>query len=567
MPSDNTQINSGSGDTIRDIYRAATSAKTQVVLIDTGGGDSGTETIVSPTVGLSSNLVSSTFTFSALAANSTTSQLAMGASFTGTVEAIPNQVVISILLITDQPWRYTIYEYIDSAGDFTSAGVPVTYTGPGGVNGGLNVAFPANGNYFQGVLQNLGGATTLLNLNVAYGSLLQPKNNLGNLPVSIADVGGVAGGSLNVTTGANSLTTDLPTQAAQTNDGSLSVFLSGNPLGPMAGVDFLEQLTDDASGLNLNVKIANQQKIDVLANGGVVLTDCQGPWLMTSGQVLILDTAGYNTACVSSVAGAVTPLVSNSLSAGTFYAVGSLSIMSAQGTASNAFGSTISSYLPLQFRYLKLTMATATGNSAVVYLRNVISGTYSNVNLQTINGGTAASGGVNYTLGVGGTAAEGAAVATNPIPAAGRSRTAALAAISAGDVITHTMSSGGALVNFPYSVPDVTLSATSGTSALATATATQIFAANASFRNYITGIQVYNSSATVATTVTIVDAAGPTVLWCGYCPAATASVAITPLAIDFPTPLRNIAVNTALQIQCGTTGASVYWNAQGFTAP
>lgn len=45
-----------------------------------------------------------------------------------------------------------------------------------------------------------------------------------------------------------------------------------------------------------------------------------------------------------------------------------------------------------------------------------------------------------------------------------------------------------------------------------------------------------------------------------------AALPVVPLNIVFPTPLRGTAA-AAINIQLGTTGASVFWNAQGFTAP
>lgn len=78
----------------------------------------------------------------------------------------------------------------------------------------------------------------------------------------------------------------------------------------------------------------------------------------------------------------------------------------------------------------------------------------------------------------------------------------------------------------------------------------------AGIRNYVTGVQMVNSSATVATEIVIKD--GLTVIWRGF--AAIGAI----LNIVFPSPLRGTAA-TALNFACITTGANVYVNAQGYS--
>lgn len=76
-------------------------------------------------------------------------------------------------------------------------------------------------------------------------------------------------------------------------------------------------------------------------------------------------------------------------------------------------------------------------------------------------------------------------------------------------------------------------------------------------RNYITGFQILNASATIATEVVIKD--GATVIWRGFAPINV------PITVILPTPLRGTG-NTAVNFQCVTTGASVYISAQGYTS-
>ena len=104
--------------------------------------------------------------------------------------------------------------------------------------------------------------------------------------------------------------------------------------------------------------------------------------------------------------------------------------------------------------------------------------------------------------------------------------------------------------------------ATSGTTALATATSTQAKAAGAAgVRNYVTDIHVVNTSATVGTTFSILD--GASVIWTTFLPASTAALVEIPVTVQFQTPLKGSAA-TALNVQCGTTGAAVYYNVSGF---
>jgi hypothetical protein len=120
--------------------------------------------------------------------NSSTAQLAASATFTGVVESIFNEQDISILLTTDQPGTLTINQYIDSGA--TRKSNSWVYTIAAGVP--FSRSFTGNGNYFNLVFQNTGASTTTtLNINTAYG-ILESVTNLGNSPVSLNEINGVA---------------------------------------------------------------------------------------------------------------------------------------------------------------------------------------------------------------------------------------------------------------------------------------------------------------------------------------------------------------------------------------
>ena len=114
--------------------------------------------------------------------------------------------------------------------------------------------------------------------------------------------------------------------------------------------------------------------------------------------------------------------------------------------------------------------------------------------------------------------------------------------------------------------------ATSGTTALATTTATLLIAGQTQtdltggtrqLRNYLTDLSLVNLNATVSTLVSILD--GSTVIWTGYADHNNASTVAVPFIVNFTTPIHSSPGN-ALYIQCNTTGATLYWSAQGFSA-
>lgn len=118
-------------------------------------------------------------------------------------------------------------------------------------------------------------------------------------------------------------------------------------------------------------------------------------------------------------------------------------------------------------------------------------------------------------------------------------------------------------VNRPYALPSSDWSYAAATGGIINTTAVTIkAAAGAGVRNYITNIAVINTHATVATEFSIRDGAGGTVLWMTNLMAAGVG---GPTTIYFPTPLKSTA-NTLLEVVCATTGAAVFFNAQGFTA-
>lgn len=122
----------------------------------------------------------SSFTYPISTGNSSTAQLAAGASFTGTIETPQDQPSVSILLTSDQPTTITVRQFIDIAGSF--AAPDIVFYVPAGQ--GFSRSLAINGNYLRIIAQNTGASTTTtFNLNVAYG-VLGDSDSSGTLPVT-----------------------------------------------------------------------------------------------------------------------------------------------------------------------------------------------------------------------------------------------------------------------------------------------------------------------------------------------------------------------------------------------
>lgn len=198
-------------------------------------------------------------------------------------------------------------------------------------------------------------------------------------------------------------------------------------------------------------------------------------------------------------------------------------------------------------RYLRLRMTTATTAGTTTFLVARFA--------NPVNNGVVLNPGPNMT--VVGSVAHDAAISGNPVRIAGRAMTANYTAVTSGDAADLVCTTVGAAVQKPYSIPEldwqaaITITNTTSTAVRA--------AAGAGIRNYCTGIQYQNSSAT-ATLFTILD--GATIIANFSAPASMA----VPATIVFLTPLRTTA-NTALNAQAATTAANLFINAQGYAAP
>lgn len=176
-----------------------------------------------------------------------------------------------------------------------------------------------------------------------------------------------------------------------------------------------------------------------------------------------------------------------------------------------------------------------------------------------ITGATAATTAIGQVTAVGPVAHDGARGTTAPVITAGRGLSAAYTTVATGDVADFISTLQGVQIVRPWQIPELEWSFASAAGGISNTTDVVLTAAaGAGLRRYLNSMQLSNNSAT-ATEVVVKD--GATVIWRGH----LAANAIN-FNVHFDNPIKTTA-NAALNFACITTGAAVYVNAQGYTAP
>lgn len=417
--------------------------------------------------------------------------------------------------------------------------------------------------------------TTLSGLSAKFGALGQ-TTMAGSAPVVIASNQSaipVTGTFWQATQPISAASLPLPTGAAtETTLAALSAKV------PAAG-----QTTMSASQ---PVAIASDQSTipvataDVTASGNITTQNLVPAGAATAGSAVAITPAGRGGLIVQ-VTGTYTGALSlqGTVDGSTWVTVGGLPFKNINTGATSAtivsatqgiFQAEATGFAQARVTGLAAMTGTAvvtiraTAATALVGLDAALPAGTNSIGAVTIGSGTVTTVTTLTTLANGQTAHSSASTGS-PVRVAGRVNTAVDTTLVAGDASDLFVTTSGALVQKPYAMPETDWQATSGLTPLATTTSTAVRAAGAAgVRNYVTAIQLFNNSATVSTNVAILD--GATVLWAGWLPATTASLPVVPVNITFPTPLRGTAA-TAVNIQLGTTSASVFWNAQGYQAP
>jgi hypothetical protein len=160
---------------------------------------------------------------------------------------------------------------------------------------------------------------------------------------------------------------------------------------------------------------------------------------------------------------------------------------------------------------------------------------------------------------IAGTTARAATISSSLNPIAYRGSTAAPTAVSNGQGVDQLATTYGVAIVRPWSIPELCWLYAAASAGITNTTDVAIAsAAGAGLRRYLVRLTLSNNSAT-ATEVVVKD--GSTVMARLHMAANTGNV---PFMFD---PPLSTTANTALNVACITTGAAVYANAQGFTAP
>jgi hypothetical protein len=154
-----------------------------------------------------------------------------------------------------------------------------------------------------------------------------------------------------------------------------------------------------------------------------------------------------------------------------------------------------------------------------------------------------------------GAVAHDAAAAGNPVQIAGEARSTERAAVASADAARLVTDLVGKLITLPYANPELFVKGK--TAAITDTTRTAVIAAQgAGVKLYITHIAVTNGDTETGTYVKIED--GTTEIYGGWAAANGGGFSYT-----LPVPLV-LTANTALNVTCGTTGATVYASASGY---
>jgi len=193
-------------------------------------------------------------------------------------------------------------------------------------------------------------------------------------------------------------TLDQTLQGAQSTDAPISVSIAGDPNGDFAGINILEQVVTDGTGLAINTRTLNPPKLD--ANNAAIPSDAPPAATLYLGvnSPQTIDTTGYQTVIFQQTA-AVAITVAHSNDGVNFQPVlgtvltGTSAALSASTTAT----AQLIYAFPVAARFMRFTAATQT--SVIVYFRQtpfasymLSAGTSTMTALGNIAAGTAASG-------------------------------------------------------------------------------------------------------------------------------------------------------------------------------
>lgn len=162
-----------------------------------------------------------------------------------------------------------------------------------------------------------------------------------------------------------------------------------------------------------------------------------------------------------------------------------------------------------------------------------------------------------------GPVARDSAIGGNPVLMAGRVTVSNFTAFADNDVQTFALDGQGRQIVKPFSTNELDWQATmaSDGATITTAATTALKTAIATYRQYVTAMQIHNAGGT-ATEIVLQDTTGtPVVMWRGFLPANMTA----PWDVEFPTPLRTgSGTASGISLRTITAGAAIRWSIQGF---
>lgn len=410
----------------------------------------------------------SKFFFSTL--NSSSSQLAPAATYTGTVEDITGYPSASVLVFSDQNGTLTINQYIDAAGTKLVNSQVFGYT----ANGAFSRSFTLNGNYIKCVFQNNGGSTTTtFQLDTAYG-VIDSATQLSNYPIALNEVSGTA-----FTLGSKAASTSIPTTLSIENTSGTITTQNLVPAGNATANSAVEITLNGAAGAAIQTTgtYTGALSLQVTADGSNWITVGGSPFKnMNTGGALTTITSALQSTFQAEVGGFLKARITG------------LAAMTGTATVSiRAIANT-----PL----IGIDTPLPTGTNTI----------------GTINIAAAQTLGTVTTLSNGQTAHSSAATGS-PLRAAGRVVPVSAATqdltLSSGDASEIGMTTSQQLINKPFSTAE--LDYTYNISSPVTTTTLQplvLASGTASVRNYITSLTLQSDALGAAGNAWIVDGQG-----------------------------------------------------------
>lgn len=206
-----------------------------------------------------------------------------------------------------------------------------------------------------------------------------------------------------------------------------------------------------------------------------------------------------------------------------------------------------------------ISSGTITTVSAVTAITNALPAGNNNIgNMDIVTGPTGAN-----ALMVRGTVAAGAAAAQNPVLVGAQGVSTVPAAVDDGDAVELSADLHGRLITLANCPVEALLSFTTGLTPITDDSAdTALTHVTGGETLHITGFSAMNGHASVDTLVVLKEETSGTILKAIWCQAEGGGAALM-----FNPPIRLPVAEKNVEIICGTTGASITANVEGFSAP